>query len=63
MQELKERDTEAALNKLKEKDERYQRIKQEKQEYSKFYSNLKKDLTVKKHGYEEEIWKANSKQV
>ena len=54
---------EAVMNKMKEKDERYQRIKQEKQEYQKFYTDLKKDLTVKKHGFQDEIRKAQIKQI
>lgn len=55
--ELQDKDKEKLLQKLREKDERYNKIKMEKEEYSKFYNNLKKDLTVKKHGLEDEVSK------
>lgn len=42
---------------MQEKEDRYNKLKMEKEDYSKFYSNMKKDLTVKKHGLEEEVYK------
>ena len=57
LNELKDKDTERLLEKMREKDERYKKLKMEKEDYSKFYSGLKKDLTVKKHGLEDEVAK------
>ncbi len=45
------------MQKLREKDERYKRIMAEKEDHNKFYSGLKKELIVKKHGLEEEVAK------
>lgn len=42
---------------MKEKEDRYLKMKQDKDEYAKFYNTLKKDLTVKKHGLEDEVSK------
>ena len=42
---------------MREKEERYMKLKMEKEEYAKFYSNMKKDLAVKKHGLEDEVYR------
>lgn len=57
MQDTVNRENQRLLDKMREKEERYLKLKQEKEEYTKFYSNLKKDLTVKKHGLEDEVSK------
>ena len=40
---------------MKEKEERYLKIKSEKDYYNQNYNSLKKDMTVKKHGLEDEV--------
>lgn len=57
MMEIKGKDNQKLLDKMQEKEDRYNKLKMEKEDYSKFYSNMKKDLTVKKHGLEEEVYK------
>lgn len=44
------------VDKLREKDERYKKLKMDKEEYNKFYHNLKKDLTIKKQELQDEVY-------
>lgn len=52
---MREQDTSKLLDKIKEKEERFKKIKMEKQEYNKFMAELHKDLTIKKHGLDAEV--------
>jgi Skp family chaperone for outer membrane proteins len=42
---------------MREKDERYLKMKKDKEEYQKFYAGLQKELTNKKHELEADVIK------
>jgi len=54
---MKEKDNEKLLEKMREKEERYKKLKMDKEEYAKFYGDLKKEITIKKSELEEQIHK------
>ena len=57
LNDMQDKDNQKLLDKMREKEERYMKLKMEKEEYAKFYSNMKKDLAVKKHGLEDEVYR------
>jgi hypothetical protein len=49
LNEMKDKDIEKTKDKLRRDEEKYLKMKMDKEEYKKYIASLQKELTVKKH--------------